>query len=351
MPPSYSLGQALPGVASRSVTEADTSARPPGVEEQPVSLEMLLAELAERFRRLAPQGTHAWNFSAAFRHLERTGAALSAAGSPEAEAAVGAERSRAAVVLDRARSRLRPLLEAPGPGAEDGRWREVADALDATLEALRFLAARIDRLEQAELRRRRPVDGLEWLVTPYPLGGWAGALGEWLAEVAPGGPVVHGECGPGDLALALRARLTAPRVVEGIEPRADLAWAATERGLRVHPSAVADHLGALPPGALGALVLSGVVDRLAPAGLLELLALATDRLAPAGALVVVGGDPDHPARATPPGAVRDLLPGTGVHAETWLLLLERAGYRDLRALGPVPEGAAGATYAVGGRRP
>lgn len=314
----------------------------------------LLSELATTFRRLRPQGSLRWNTSDAWVRLEGAQARLaqrleerpagSGAGAVEvAGPGHGGTRGAALAVVERARAKLRPLV-ATGPSeADDQRWGEVAEALDATLEALRYLTARVVELEDAAERRRRPVDGLDWLVPPRPLGHWVGPVADWLAA-APAGLVLHAECGAGELALGLSER----RSVEGVEPRSTLAWVASERGLRVHPMPVADHLAALEPETLGALVLSGVVDWQASEELLALVELATSRLRPAAPLLVIGSDPAAARQLGP--LAEDLLPGHPLQPETWALVLERAGYLEV-ALLPAPEAAVGSTFAVGGWRP
>jgi hypothetical protein len=327
----------------------------PSADDGAGALAAFLGELTGSFRRLRPQGTLRWNFSDAWVRLERSLARLrenldEPAAGPGAGAAggdsgrTGRARATAVAAVERARAARRALLEPDRPpAADDARWRELTESLDAALEAFRYLTARVEVLEDEAERRRRPIDGLDWLVAPPVLGEWVGPVSERLASAADG-PVLHAECGAGELALGL----SGARPVEGVEPRSTIAWTATERGLRVHPRPVQDHLAGLRPAGLGALVLSGVVDRLAPDELLGLVDLATGRLAHGGALVVIGTDPSAPRLVGP--AADDLLPGRPLHAETWLLLLERAGYADVGPLGP-PTPTAGSTFAVGGLRP
>lgn len=331
-----------------------TSAGPTS-DDRAGTLPAFLRELAASFRRFRPQGSLRWNFSDAWVRLERSRARLlESFESLQDQAPAGAGRAgggngQGARVsplgaLERARARLRPILESgASQDRQEARWRELTESLGATLDALRYLTARVEALEDAFERRRRPVDGLDWLAAPQPLGQWVGPVSDRLAA-AVGGPVLHAECGEGELALGLRG----DRVVEGVEPRSAAAWTATEAGLRVHPMPVMDHLATLEPESLGALVLSGVVDRLAAEDLLALVELATGRLQHGGALVVIGTDPEA-ARPGPPAG--DLLPGRPLHPETWALLLERAGYFEVAPLQPAPGATAGATFAVGGRRP
>lgn len=309
-------------------------------------------ELGAAFRRLRPQGSHAWNFVGAFRQLEtavRRGVRLpepaaprhARAEDPSGATAAPAGRGQAAreqvrrAVTRAVTGRLdevahRVVLDTVGPALAN-----VDTALDATTEAFRFLAARLDALEEATARRRAPVDGMAWLVPPPALGGWADRVVEWL-EPAGGTEVVVGECGDGALPRALAA---AGLAVRAAEPRGAVAWEAAAGGVDVHVGPVAELLASRPTASVGGLVLAGVVDRLPVEDLLALLATAADRLAPASPMVVLGASP----AAWDPVAL-DLLPGRPLHPATWTLLLGRHGFTE------VATEATGDTYAVRGRR-
>lgn len=359
----------------RELPDPDTPpAPPPG----------FLAELAEAFRRRRPQGTARWNFSDAFTRLEQrfgatqpdalppTATAAStgtAAGSPVAEPS----HSLLHRLGDRyVAARLRPWIEEWAAAAAQAATEQalaeglarieeaLAEGFDATVEAFRFLGARVEAMEDAALRRRDPVDAVAWLAPPPALGEWSGPVVEWVGGVHPAGEVLHGECGDGALVVALAE---AGMAVRGAEPRGAVAWQAAERGVDVHVGPVAELLGSLPAGSLGGLVLSGVVDRAPLEELVALLDAATERLAAGAPLVIVGTRPE--AVATGWDAVaRDLLPGRPLHPETWELLLTRAGYVEVGRLGAGPAGGGGergsgrdgtaadvGTYAVKGRRP
>lgn len=320
-------------------------------------------ELAEAFRRHRPQGSARWNFSDAFTRLEEQ------VGSPPAGTGTGPVGTEAATVAgDRdARARHNParrLLDrsvadrlawwvderaaAAARRATKEALGERPDAVtagfDATLEAFRFLAARVERLEEAAADRRDPIDGMAWLVPGPELGPWTAPVVEWVARAYVAGEVVHGECGDGGLAVALAA---AGLPVRGAEPRGSVAWEAAERGVDVHLGPVEELLGSAAPGSLGGLVLSGVVDRLPVDELVALVSSAADRLAGGAPLVVVSATPSTVAVGWD-AVARDLVPGRPLHAETWALLLARAGYEEV---GPLEGPAGQPTYALKGRRP
>jgi len=348
-----------------------------------------LDELAAAFRRLSPQGSADWNFSDAFGRLEAAqgdldreaaaskpdggdpGASGADAGggppSPAADEAGGHSRSRVP-----ANRNPRVLAEAwldsrIRSGAEDAARRVIAvgpvhESVAATVEAFRFLAARVQRLEDAAARGTAPIDGLAWLVDPPPLDRWVDQAVLWLTDPGPGGagpdgdgghgsivdgdgigPVVVAECGTGELAVALGG---AGLAVRAAEPRGTVAWQAAEAGVDVHVGQAAELLEAAPLGSLGGVVLAGVIDRVSLDQQVQLLALATDRLATGAPLLVVGTRPDAAVYGWP-AVARDLVPGRPLHPETWQLLLDRAGYTDVAV---VDNAAAGDTYAVRGRR-
>jgi len=322
-----------------------------------------LDELAEAFRRLRPQGSARWNFAAAFTRLERSfGDEPARPGVDEDPSAVatddgsgpGGGRTSQTVArraADPVISRIQPWIEARAAETATSATRQALaegtsrfeDGFDAVVEAFRFLAARVEVLEDAAARRSAAVDGSAWLVAPPELGAWVGPTARWLAG-SPEGTVVHGECAEGTFARAL---MTAGLAVRGCEPRGSLAWAAAASGVPVHLGPVPEYLAGLGGGSLSGLVLTGLVDRLALEDQAALVDLAARRLAAGGRVVVLGTLPS--GRATGRDAVaHDLLPGRPLHPETWALLLDRAGFDEV---GPLedPEDGGSSMFGVRGR--
>jgi hypothetical protein len=272
-----------------------------------------VAALRAAFARLQPQGGDAWNFLAAFTHLgDRYGpyqpgaSTLSALLDPPASPPAGGRR------------RLRPH-RSDAAAAPD-----LDLAMAQVVEAFRFLSARVRTLEERLARQDHPVDGDAWLMPARELGGWVEPVAGRIVAAAPEGEVLHGDCGEGALLRALaRAGVTA----RGAEPRGTVALGALARGLPVVIAEVADELAARAPGSLGGLVLSGVVDRCALHALLLLLAQSRRALGPGAPLVVVASEPGTEAHLTPPA--RDLLRPRFLHAQTWEVLLARAGFVDV----------------------
>ncbi|MGI8753234.1 MAG: class I SAM-dependent methyltransferase [Acidimicrobiales bacterium] len=101
-------------------------------------------------------------------------------------------------------------------------------------------------------------------------------------------PVLDLACGQGQL-LEVLAQREVPS--EGVDVRSDLVAEARRRGL---PARVADPLVALeeaPDGSLGALVLAGTVEHLAPQSLVDLISRAPVKLASGGVLILAGANP------------------------------------------------------------
>jgi hypothetical protein len=112
--------------------------------------------------------------------------------------------------------------------------------------------------------------------------------------------------------------------VYGVEPRLELAEAASLAGLELRADDAIEHLRVVDDGALHGLVLVGIVDR-SPLGVqLHLVRRALEVLADGGRLAIVATSPDGWGRANPIEA--DLSPGRPLHAATWAHLLEEAGF-------------------------
>jgi hypothetical protein len=283
------------------------------------------AALHEAFARLAPQGSDAWNFLAAFTHLgDRYGpyhpgaSALSDALGPRDRA-----DGRRTGALDRLRPRRERSTRAP-----DGEKTELEEAMGHVVEAFRFLSARVDTLEARLAAQDRPVDGAAWLVPARNLGALAGPVAAHVLARTPGGEILHADCGDGDLLHALTER-GAP--AHGVEPRGAVALRALEQGYSVTIAEASEHAASRPDGSTGGVVLSGVVDRLPLHALLPLLTQCRRVLARGAPLVVIS----EPAAASRDAPASDLVDGRPLHEATWELVLGRAGFVEIA---PLPDG-------------
>jgi hypothetical protein len=222
---------------------------------------------------------------------------------------------------------------------------ELEQAMAQVVEAFRFLSARVRTLEERLANEDRPIDGAAWLAPAQELDHWLEPVAAHIVASTPGGEVLHGDCGEGALLAALgRAGV----VARGVEPRGAIALGALEQGHTVTLTEVADELAARAPASLGGLVLNGVVDRLPLHALVSLLAGAKRVLALGAPIVVVASDPD--VQGDGQGVVaKDLLAPRALHAETWELLLARAGFVSVSSL---PGGFAGdARFALAAATP
>jgi hypothetical protein len=305
-----------------SSPESRSSRDDGGSDDHDAAHDAAVTALRAAFARLQPQGSHAWNFLAAFTHLsDRYGqyqpfasdlSKLVASGQTVAGRAGPRQRRLRHTAVDRAAN--------SGP---PGTPSELEQAMAQVVEAFRFLSARVGILEERAALEDGPVAGAPWLLPAQELGRWVEPVAAHLVAAAPRGVVVHGDCGEGALLDALeRAGVTA----HGTEPRGTVALGALERGHSVSVCETADELSARPPASLGGMVLSGVVDRLPLHALVTLLAGARRTLTPGAPLVVVVRAPAV-ADGEPLGVLAgDLLAPRSLHARTWALLLERAGF-------------------------
>lgn len=175
-------------------------------------------------------------------------------------------------------------------------------------------------------------------VPPAPIVEVAGrhGAGAWWGEVAAeacgalDGRVLHAACGDGWLVARLgRAGVDA----YGVDPRPPVTEIAERTGLDLRREEVLEHLRAVEPAALAAVVLSGVVDGASHGQRTQLLALVGDRLTPGGTLVVHSLSPSAwAADDLPPAA--DLAPGHPLRPATWEAVLGDAGYQVAVHRGP-----------------
>src|SRR5580692_8017386 len=178
----------------------------PGDPDQATTTEVPAAPERERaaqalraaFTRLAPQGSDAWNFLAAFTHLgDRYGPyhpGASALSDPLSADRGGGRRSGP---LDR----LRPRRDRSGRSS-DGEKTDLEEAMGHVVEAFRFLSARVETIEARLAAQDSPVDGAAWLVPARAVGVLAGPVATHVSERSPGGLILHADCGEGDLLRA-----------------------------------------------------------------------------------------------------------------------------------------------------
>jgi hypothetical protein len=193
---------------------------------------------------------------------------------------------------------------------------------EAVWDALRYLAARVERLEA----RVDPLgfEAAEWSLPVADPSEWVEQLPRWLGAADGELPVVVGESGDGRLVLAL-AR--AGHRVRGVDPKGASVWgslADSDGSLDIEMTEVVDHLRTIGDDRAAGVVLIGCVDRLDLAAKLELLDESFRVVGSGGVVVILTSDQSAwDERLSIPA--RDLTPGRPLHPETWMLLLHRLG--------------------------
>src|SRR3984957_271914 len=312
---------------SADVSQSGSSGDPeePGAETPTPADQIRAADaLHQAFTRLAPQGSDAWNFLAAFTHLgDRYGPYHPGASAlSDALDSPGRVEGRRTGPFDR----LRPRRDR-GTRVPEGEKPDLEEAMGHVVEAFRFLSSRVETLEARLAAQDRPVEGAAWLVPARDLRALAGPVAAHVLARTPGGEILHADCGDGDLLHALAERGAA---AHGVEPRGAVALRALEHGYSVTIAEASEYVASRPDGSTGGIVLSGVVDRLPLHALLPLLAQCRRVLARGAPLVAITEPAaDAASRAAP---ASDLTDGRPLHEATWELVLDRAGFVEVAPL-------------------
>jgi hypothetical protein len=234
---------------------------------------------------------------------------------------VGSERAAGAVVKKGMRTLLLWYVG----------WitHQVSQFASAVSRTLHIVEGRLKELERKVEVQRVPAAGVVEIPALHGAGAW------WVAPTIDAvtpvpGRIVHAASGDGWL---VRQIIAAGGDAYGVDPRANLVDQGVLTVSDLRGEDLADHLRAVAPAGLGAIVLSGVVDGMASGEREQLLRLIGVTLAPGGVLVVhsvsrlTWDGPDAPYDA-------DLAPGRPLRAETWRHLLEQSGYHTTVANGP-----------------
>ncbi|HZU78273.1 MAG TPA: hypothetical protein VE991_00030 [Acidimicrobiales bacterium] len=289
----------------------------------------MTAELQAAFARHQPQGSLRWNFLDAYMRLEH-GFGTPAPSNMPPSASTAAPAGRAL----RLRRFARRVLGLPPVDLADDVVRNVprlVEAMAGVVEAFRFLSARVETMEATLARVATPLPDMARLVPSPDLAPWVDAVVSVVSAERAARDVVHTECGQGALLEGL-SRAGVP--AWGADPRGEEAALAIEAGHRAKVEEAAEALAQTPPASLGAVVLSGVVDRLDVAGLVALVGLAGDCLHDGGVLVVLArrvstgagtGGGDAVKSPAEPGW-SGLLPGRPLGVHDWTTLLEQSGF-------------------------
>ena len=199
--------------------------------------------------------------------------------------------------------------------------------------ALRLLGGRVDELERVTRDASRARATGHAVLPIRDDGAWTPAVLDALRSCE--GRIVVIECGEGAL---LDALLAASLDVYGVEPRAETAEDAIERGLEVRVDDGREHLAHVAEQALDAVVLRGIVENTPIGELLGVIDLAAASLRDGGRLIVCSLAAD--VWGTGATAVEaDLSAGRPLHPDTWETVLPEQGF-DKVSVQPVVDGAA-----------
>ena len=310
------------------------------------------AELLDVFARLAPVASHRWNFEESMSRLNPQPPPALANVVPPWEGLppdVWARGRSAQVgqrmvgdVLAAVADLLATDARAAATEAAGAQAQAYRQQFTAAWDALRYLAARLERLERRVDVVADLFPDLARDVPEAEVGPWADHLSDWFTPPEAEGSVIHGESGDGSLLRALHAF---GYEVSGIEPRAERVWAGAGDPA-VALGEVTDRLAEVTDGELAWVILSGCIDRLDTPGKLLLVELVLSKTAP-GATVAVLPTDQQAFTAASPVTVSDLAPGRPLHPETWSAVFARVGLVDVRW--HRPEGGA-LTHAIVGRR-
>jgi hypothetical protein len=206
---------------------------------------------------------------------------------------------------------------------------QISQFASAVSRTLHIVEGRIKELERKVEVQRVPNAGVVEFAAVHGPDAWWVTPAVDAVKAAPG-RIVHAASGDGWL---VRRIVAAGGDAYGIDPRPDLVEQGVLTVSDLRGEELADHLRAVAPAGLGAIVLTGVVDGMASGERTQLLHLVAGTLAPGGVLVVHSVTRSAWDRADAPFEA-DLAPGRPLRAETWRQLLEQSGYHATVADGP-----------------
>jgi hypothetical protein len=206
---------------------------------------------------------------------------------------------------------------------------QVSQFASAVSRTLHIVEGRLKELERkVEVQRVPSANVVEVQALHRADAWWVQAAVDAVAPVR--GRILHAASGDGWLVQRITA---AGGDAYGVDPRSDLVEQGVGTVSDLRGEDLAEHLRAVAPAGLGALVLSGVVDGMASGERTQLLHLIATTLAPGGVLVVHSlSRSSWDAEDAPYEA--DLAPGRPLRPETWRQLLAHSGYDAAVTSGP-----------------
>lgn len=347
-------------------------------------------QLRKAFSRLSPQGSNEWNFSGVFNQLDKSyghhtdsdhkggspntidqdqGSHLESSSDnlpPNTDQAASSENGHRDLlqraigrwlvprllswVDDRANRAANGSMDilVTGPiSSINSRLDEHHLGLTSTTDAFRFLSARVQELESQTNAPTRLLDYLPSLTPSVVAGSLTPIIIKYLRDsrrdlveqsfesnnrsgqasaLSKKTQVLHGECANAELVTTLTNH-EIPSY--GVEPRANLAIQAVERGIPVTFGQVPWYVSTLAESTLGGLILSGFIERIELSEICNVLKLATTKLAPGAPLVLFGVGPNNNTASKNSFVSTDLSPGKPLNLETWKVLFREFGFSDI----------------------
>jgi hypothetical protein len=190
--------------------------------------------------------------------------------------------------------------------------------------ALRLLGGRVDELERVtrDMSRARATGHAVLPVRDDAI--WTETVVDALRSCP--GRIALVECGDGTM---LDALLGTGLDAYGVEPRADVAEDAIDRGLEVRVDDGREHLRHVGEQALDAVILRGIVEGTPVGELLSVVDLAAAALRDGGTLAVCSLAADAWGSGTT-AVEADLSAGRPLHPDTWVTVLPQQGFDNVR---------------------
>ncbi|HEY1832300.1 MAG TPA: hypothetical protein VGG38_18840 [Acidimicrobiales bacterium] len=206
---------------------------------------------------------------------------------------------------------------------------QMSQFASAVSRTLHIVEGRLKELErQVEAQRVPHAEVVEFA-------GGAGAEAWWVSPAvdavrAQAGRTLHSACGDGWLVRIINE---VGGDAYGVDPRAALIEAGLRQRTDLREESLLEHLGAVAPAGLAAVVLSGTVEGLGGGEREQLLGRIHQALAPGAALVIHSVTRARWESADAP-VEADLAPGHPLRPETWIHVLAQRGYAARATAGP-----------------
>jgi hypothetical protein len=191
------------------------------------------------------------------------------------------------------------------------------EAFSAIYESLRYIDARLAKVEETLERHATVFSGWEHHLEPLSISSLSPWLGTQLSPLQ--GKVLVGDA-PTDLLVEMIGGKSATVQIVDIRATMALHWA--KRTHRVIIDELKNVLANQVPHSLGCVVFIGIASRIGAADAIHLVEDAKRALAPGGRLIVLSASTQTPLE-------RDLVGHGPLSCETWETVLRHCGFADI----------------------